>query len=60
MRETNTVCARGEYSINAKSLSREGGRTKGFTGIKKHLRDLCALCGDKKYFARMWQDFTTR
>jgi YD repeat-containing protein len=28
--------------------------------IRFFLRDLCALCGEKKYFARMWQDFTTR
>jgi hypothetical protein len=28
--------------------------------IKFFLRDLCALCGEKKYFARKWQDFTTR
>jgi hypothetical protein len=31
-----------------------------FFNIKLFLRDLCGLCGDKKYFARKWQNFKTR
>jgi hypothetical protein len=31
-----------------------------FLFLKELIKDLCALCGDKKYFAGKWQDFTTR
>ena len=34
MPKANTVYAQGEYSINAKHPSREGGRIKSFTGIR--------------------------